>query len=137
MARLRRGRAFLDTLYRPRDVLRIPTDDETIVCRCEEVRAGQIRSATTLGVPGPNQLKTFLRCGMGPCQGRLCALTVTEMMAAERQADPQVIGFYRLRPPVKPVRLGELAAMPAVQDLSSAVTGSPLGKAGPAAGNPQ
>lgn len=127
LARFRHGRTFLDILYRPRDGFRIPTDDETIVCRCEEVRAGQIRSAIALGVPGPNQLKTFLRCGMGPCQGRLCSSTVTEMMASARKADPQEVGFYRLRPPVKPVRLGELAALPATPEAMLAVTGSPLG----------
>ena len=127
LARFRRGRPFLDILYRPRDAFRIPTDDETIVCRCEEVRAGQIRSAIALGAPGPNQLKTFLRCGMGPCQGRLCSLTVTEMMAAGRKADPQDIGFYRLRPPVKPLSLGELASLPATPEALMAVTGSPLG----------
>ena len=30
-------------------------------------------------------MKAFLRCGMGPCQGRLCGLTVTELIA-ERAA---------------------------------------------------
>ena len=39
--------------------------------------------AAALGCPGPNQMKSFLRCGMGPCQGRLCGLTVTELIAAE------------------------------------------------------
>ena len=37
---------------------------------CEEVTAGQIRETVALGVVGPNQMKSFLRCGMGPCQGR-------------------------------------------------------------------
>jgi NADPH-dependent 2,4-dienoyl-CoA reductase/sulfur reductase-like enzyme len=136
LARFRHGRAFLDILYRPRDRFRIPTDDETIVCRCEEVRAGQVRSVIALGVPGPNQLKSFLRCGMGPCQGRLCSTTVTEMMAAERKAKPQDIGFYRQRPPVKPVRLGELASLPATAEAMMAVTGSPTGAAKPPASAP-
>ena len=124
LAHAQRGRLFLDTLYRPRDGFRIPTDDQTLVCRCEEVRAGQVRAAIALGVPGPNQLKTFLRCGMGPCQGRLCSLTITEMMAAQRQADPQAIGSFRLRAPVKPLRLGELASIPATPEALLAVTGS-------------
>lgn len=125
LARLQQGRAFLDVLYRPMDTFRIPAEEDTVVCRCEEVRAGQIRSATALGVPGPNQLKTFLRCGMGPCQGRLCSLTVSEMMADERRANPDVIGFYRLRPPVKPISLGELASLPATPELSAAIMNSP------------
>jgi hypothetical protein len=49
------------------------------------------------------------------------------MMAAGRKADPQDIGFYRLRPPVKPLSLGELASLPATPEALMAVTGSPLG----------
>ena len=106
-----RGRAFLDALYRPAKQFRQPTGD-TIVCRCEEVTARQITDTVSLGCPGPNQMKSFLRCGMGPCQGRLCGLTVTELIADARGVDPQEIGYYRLRPPVKQVTIGELAAMP-------------------------
>jgi hypothetical protein len=49
---------------------------------------------------------------MGPCQGRLCGLTVTELIAAERKATPDEVGYYRLRPPVKPITLAELASLP-------------------------
>ncbi|GAB1584429.1 FAD-dependent oxidoreductase [Phyllobacterium phragmitis] len=118
-----RGRAFLDTLYLPAAQFRAPPDPETIVCRCEEVRAGTLREVIALGPPGPNQLKTFLRCGMGPCQGRMCASTITEVMAAERDVSPAEIGTYRLRAPVKPLRLAELAALPQTKDAILAVTG--------------
>lgn len=99
-------RPFLDALYRPK--LRVPADD-VIVCRCEEVTAGQIRSHVALGCTGPNQAKSFGRCGMGPCQGRLCGLTVTEVIAEARGVSPAEVGYYRIRPPIKPITLGELA----------------------------
>jgi NADPH-dependent 2,4-dienoyl-CoA reductase/sulfur reductase-like enzyme len=105
------GRAFLDELYRPVAALRQPEGD-TIVCRCEEVTAQQIRETARMGCEGPNQMKAFLRCGMGPCQGRLCGLTVTELIAEERGTTPEQVGYYRLRPPVKPITLGELASLP-------------------------
>ncbi|CBS89778.1 NAD(P)/FAD-dependent oxidoreductase [Azospirillum lipoferum] len=105
------GRAFLDTLYTPAETFRVPADD-TIVCRCEEITAGAVREAVRLGCSGPNQAKSFLRCGMGPCQGRLCGPTVTEVIAAERGVSPAEVGYYRLRPPVKPITLAELAALP-------------------------
>jgi NADPH-dependent 2,4-dienoyl-CoA reductase/sulfur reductase-like enzyme len=105
------GRAFLDELYRPVESLRRPEGD-TIVCRCEEVTAEQIRDMARIGCEGPNQMKAFLRCGMGPCQGRLCGLTVTELIADERGTTPDEVGYYRLRPPVKPISLGELASLP-------------------------
>jgi NADPH-dependent 2,4-dienoyl-CoA reductase/sulfur reductase-like enzyme len=111
LARAERGRAFLDTLYRPRREHRIPTGG-TLVCRCEEVTAQQIVDTVALGCTGPNQLKSFLRCGMGPCQGRLCGLTVTELIAEARGVAPEAVGYYRLRPPVKPITLAELAALP-------------------------
>lgn len=100
-------RSFLDTLYRPKDENRIPTDNDVLVCRCEEVSAGKIRDYVSLGCIGPNQTKAFGRCGMGPCQGRLCGLTVTEIIARERGVEPTDVGYYRIRPPVKPVMLGD------------------------------
>ncbi|WP_372395701.1 NAD(P)/FAD-dependent oxidoreductase [Azospirillum sp. HJ39] len=105
------GRKFLDVLYSPAQAFRAPSDD-TIVCRCEEITAGAVREAVRLGCSGPNQAKSFLRCGMGPCQGRLCGPTVTEVIAAERGVSPAEVGYYRLRPPVKPITLAELAALP-------------------------
>lgn len=103
------GRAFLDLFYQPSAA--IPSD-ATKACRCEEITVAQIRNATAMGAVGPNQVKSFLRCGMGPCQGRLCGNTVTQVMAAERGVDPSDVGYYRLRSPVKPLTLAELASMP-------------------------
>jgi NADPH-dependent 2,4-dienoyl-CoA reductase/sulfur reductase-like enzyme len=123
--RLGRGRTFLDLLYQPRASFLVPGDDATLVCRCEEVRAGQVRAAIALGAPGVNQLKIFLRCGMGPCQGRLCAPTVTEMVAAQGGMSPQEAGTFRPRSPVKPIPLAELAALPATPEALVAVTGEP------------
>jgi NADPH-dependent 2,4-dienoyl-CoA reductase/sulfur reductase-like enzyme len=114
------GRAFLDWLNRPADALRQPEGD-TIVCRCEEVTARQVRDTADMGCEGPNQMKAFLRCGMGPCQGRLCGLTVTELIAAQRGTTPADVGYYRLRPPVKPITLSELASLPIAEAERKAV----------------
>jgi len=111
LARFTRGRAFLDAYYQPAAQFRRPARD-TLVCRCEEVTAGQIVDTVALGCTGPNQMKAFLRCGMGPCQGRLCGLTVSELISQARGVAPQEVGYYRLRPPVKPITLGELASLP-------------------------
>jgi hypothetical protein len=61
--------------------------------------------------PGPNQLKSFVRAGMGPCQGRLCGLTVVELIAQTRGVPVSEVGYYRIRPPIKPVTIGDLAAL--------------------------
>lgn len=120
LARAIRGREFFDTLYQAPDQFRMPTGD-TIVCRCEEITASQVRETVRLGCPGPNQMKSFLRCGMGPCQGRFCSVTVTEMIAQERGVSPEEVGHYRLRFPTKPLTLGELAALPQTDDSRRAV----------------
>ena len=123
LAQAERGRTFLDVLFRPAPRFRIPSGD-TIVCRCEEVTAKEILDAVAIGATGPNQLKAYRRTGMGPCQGRLCGLTVTELMAQARGKTPQQIGYYRLRAPVKPITLAELASMPRTEaDVSAVVRG--------------
>ncbi len=106
-----RIRCFLETLYRPRPAFRVPDQDDVVVCRCEEVTMGDIRQAVAQGCPGPNQLKAFTRCGMGPCQGRQCGPIVSEAMAAMTDTTVDRMGYYRLRSPVKPLTLGELAAL--------------------------
>lgn len=102
-------RPFLDAAYLPRRENRIP-QDSTIVCRCEEVTAGQIRDFVRQGCMGPNQAKSFSRCGMGPCQGRMCGLTVTEVIADQLNIKQDAVGYYRIRAPLKPVTLAELAS---------------------------
>ncbi len=109
LAKEHRIRPFLDTLFSPHKEFRIPPDDATIVCRCEEVTAGEVRAAVSQGCLGPNQLKSFTRCGMGPCQGRLCGLTISEIIAQSRNVPVTDVGAWRLRPPVKPLVLGDLA----------------------------
>lgn len=120
LARAVRGRDFFDALYQPPASFRRPTG-ATIVCRCEEVTAAEVRETVKLGVQGPNQMKSFLRCGMGPCQGRFCGLTVAELIAEERGVPVQEVGYYRLRFPTKPLTLGELASLPQTDDGRKAV----------------
>lgn len=111
--RLRRARRlalrpFLDALYPP---LHTRLDDEVIVCRCEEVSAGDLRAAAALGCLGLNQIKAFSRCGMGPCQGRMCLPTAARLLAEARGVSADRIEPVRPRAPIRPVTLGELAAL--------------------------
>ncbi|MDP2243388.1 NAD(P)/FAD-dependent oxidoreductase [Pseudomonas sp.] len=103
-------RPFLDVLYQPAPEFLLPVD-ETIICRCEEVTAGDIRRFVGLGCSGPNQAKAFSRAGMGPCQGRMCGLTVAQIIAAERNVAIDQVGYYNIRAPIKPLSLGELASL--------------------------
>jgi NADPH-dependent 2,4-dienoyl-CoA reductase/sulfur reductase-like enzyme len=101
-------RPLLDALYPP---LVSRPDDATLVCRCEEVTAGQVRAAAAAGCQGMNQLKAYTRCGMGPCQGRLCGPVAIEVLAAARNVPVSRIEPLRTRFPTKPVTVGELASL--------------------------
>lgn len=108
-------RPFLDAIYPPAPEILAPADD-VLVCRCEEVTAGDIREFARLGCLGPNQAKAFGRSGMGPCQGRYCGLTVTEILARENRQSHENTGSYRIRSPLKPVSLAELASLTQTTD---------------------
>ena len=103
-------RPFLDALYRPRPQLAQPADD-TIVCRCEHVTAGAIRAAVRGAAGEPNQVKAATRCGMGPCMGRLCGLTVAHLIAGTSGRSVAETGLYRVRPPLRPITLAQLASL--------------------------
>ena len=77
LARHRRFRNFLDFAFEPGAAALRPSDPAVTVCRCEEVTVAEIERVIAHGCPGPNQAKAFTRCGMGPCQGRMCATVVS------------------------------------------------------------
>ncbi|WP_414938771.1 NAD(P)/FAD-dependent oxidoreductase [Amycolatopsis sp. cmx-11-51] len=75
--------------------------DDTIVCRCEETTYGELtRAAGDPACPGSHALKLGTRAGLGPCQGRMCGPTVSELRGGTERHH---------RPIAQPIRLGELA----------------------------
>ena len=104
------ARRLLETLFRlPVDWLDLQPED-TLICRCESVSRGEVEHAIAQGAAGPNQLKAFTRCGMGPCQGRQCGESVARLLARRTSQPLDTIGYYHIRPPVHSVTLGELAS---------------------------
>jgi NADPH-dependent 2,4-dienoyl-CoA reductase/sulfur reductase-like enzyme len=79
-------------------------DDETLVCRCENVTAGQIRGSFTQGARDLRGMKLRTRMGMGICQGRYCAANAAAILAQEAGCSPEKMGTMSIRPPVIPVR---------------------------------
>ena len=78
--------------------------DETILCRCESVTAGEFRrSARALGADEINRAKAFSRCGMGRCQGRVCGPAAAVVLAAALNLPPERAGRLRGQSPVKPI----------------------------------
>lgn len=104
-------RPFLDAMFRPpRTMLTHPANEE-ILCRCEEVTAGDIRRALDEGHRSPNEVKFYTRCGMGPCQGHQCSSSVSQLIAYETGVDPAKLAPYRIRTPLKPITLGQISAL--------------------------
>lgn len=102
-------RPFIDHVFPPSPQALVPPDDETVVCRCEELTAGQIREAVALGARDPAQVKGQTRTGMGPCQGRMCETTMAEIIAAASATPVDQVGSLRVRPPLKPLTIDQLA----------------------------
>ena len=66
-------------------------------------------SAAKCFLSGPNQLKAYSRAGMGKCQGRYCGNTVQLMISKIKNLSMKDVGYYRLRPPIKPLTLEQLS----------------------------
>lgn len=102
-------RDFLNSLYQvPKSVLQVQ-DDETIVCRCEEVKKIDIVKSLKIDSKGLNTIKTFTRCAMGNCQGRFCGLSLLEIVAKETNTKIEKLKYLNIRSPIKPVRIEEIA----------------------------
>ena len=47
-------------------------DDDILICRCEEISKGEIRQAVHDGIRTMEEMRRYLRNGMGLCQGQTC-----------------------------------------------------------------
>jgi thioredoxin reductase len=82
--------------------------DDTLVCRCEEVTAGQLRAAVDgLGADSARAAKLLTRTGMGWCQGRVCGYATACLVAALTGGPPSAP--LPERPVAAPLTLGALA----------------------------
>jgi NAD(P)H-nitrite reductase large subunit len=103
-------RPFVDALYQPRpNLYRLPPD--TLICRCEAVTAGDIHQAIAEGCRDPNEIKAMTRCGMGPCQSRMCGNALAEITADFLKLETRDLNSLSIRPPVRNISLAELAEL--------------------------
>jgi len=103
------------------------------LCQCEEVTAADVLELSPprylhgrrdtpevwrLGsvdperTPHPDVVKRLTRAGMGPCQGRRCREQVAAVIALGTGSALAGIPLATYRPPVRPLRLAQLAALP-------------------------
>ncbi|EJL93255.1 NAD(FAD)-dependent dehydrogenase [Herbaspirillum sp. CF444] len=78
--------------------------DDLVICRCEEITAGQLRrSVQQEGTVEINRLKALTRVGMGRCQGRMCGAAAAEILAHATGVSVAEAGRLRVQAPVKPI----------------------------------
>ena len=109
-AGLKRFRRAMDTIYPIHPGLYSNITDDTLVCRCEGVTAGEIRRAIKEGTTDPNDIKKRTRAGMGYCQGLHCFPTIAMILAREFGAGPETVKRFTPRPPARPIPLHLLMA---------------------------
>ena len=107
-----RLREALDRISRPRPGLFELANDDTVICRCEELTLGDIKRAISKGTSEMNELKRLTRMGMGRCQGRMCGPAVQEIIARQTQTRAADIAYLNQRPPTKLVPIDVLASLP-------------------------
>jgi thioredoxin reductase len=108
--KLNRFRKVLDEMSMPRAGLYELANDDTVVCRCEEITLKEIKDAMADGATHSKDIKRMTRVGMGPCEGRMCGPALIEMMRCQPNAHPDALECLPPRPSIKPIALGVLAA---------------------------
>jgi NADPH-dependent 2,4-dienoyl-CoA reductase/sulfur reductase-like enzyme len=91
----------LSVAFALRDELRSLASSDTIVCRCEDIKLGEVRAHDS-----SRAAKLHSRCGMGACQARTCGPALEFLLGFDRPAP---------RPPLFPARAGDLMASTRVQ----------------------
>ena len=88
------GRLLNRTFALRKELRSLPAGD-TIVCRCEDISFESLRTVSSW-----REAKLHTRCGMGPCQGRICGTAVEFLFGWKAES---------VRPPVFPVRVGSMS----------------------------
>jgi NADPH-dependent 2,4-dienoyl-CoA reductase/sulfur reductase-like enzyme len=91
---LQRFANLLNHTFALREELKNLPRQDTVVCRCEDVSFARLQSQA-----GWRAAKLHTRCGMGPCQGRVCGAAIEFLLGWRPEST---------RPPVFPVKVGSL-----------------------------
>jgi len=85
------------------------SDDDMIICRCEEITKGEIRKAVHDGMFTITEIRRYLRTGMGLCQGQTCGKLVKGIVARELGVSPLELESAMSRAPMRPIEMKVLA----------------------------
>lgn len=80
-------------------------DDDMLICRCEEITKGEIRQAVHDGMWTMAEIRRYLRCTMGLCQGQTCSKLVKGIVARELGVSPAELEPATSRSPMRPTEM--------------------------------
>ncbi len=106
LAGIQRFRHGLETAFPFPEQWAAQAPDALILCRCEEVSAGDVRAVVDEGHWEINRVKAHCRVGMGRCQGRMCGLAAAEIIAERSGREIETVGRLRGQAPIKPLPFG-------------------------------
>jgi NADPH-dependent 2,4-dienoyl-CoA reductase/sulfur reductase-like enzyme len=106
--RIQRYAAVLNRVFSLRPGALDILDNDTIVCRCEQVTVGDVLDGIEKGYRNINEIKRT-RVGMGLCQGRMCESVVAQLMR-QKGIPIEEIGYLNLRSPLSPMPFAVLEA---------------------------
>lgn len=106
-SKMQRFAEQLDRCFRLRPELKYVTKSDTIICRCEDVPLRDLKEHTSW-----RSAKLHTRCGMGPCQGRICG-SATEFLLGWRST--------AVRPPIFPAQLSSLASVQSQNEAQASI----------------
>lgn len=112
LIRERRFQRLYTSLFTPGPGAYELATDDTVLCRCEETAQSELRRAIDLGADTANEVRAIARCGMGNCEGRMCAQIIARFVARETGHSLTHVGLFRPRPPIYPLSIGQLCRRP-------------------------
>ncbi|MDR1319139.1 MAG: (2Fe-2S)-binding protein [Treponema sp.] len=83
-------------------------DEDTIICRCQEISLREILKALADGARTIDGVKKRTRAGMGFCQGKTCQHLVARILSRETGRSMAELLPPTFRAPVRPVRIDVL-----------------------------
>jgi NADPH-dependent 2,4-dienoyl-CoA reductase/sulfur reductase-like enzyme/Fe-S-cluster-containing hydrogenase component 2/bacterioferritin-associated ferredoxin len=91
------------------------TADDTIVCRCERVTAGEIRKLVRAGARDISQIKAITRTSMGSCGAKTCTPLLHRLFREEGVPESEIVDQPN-RPLFMEVPFGAFAGVPAEEE---------------------
>lgn len=83
------------------------TENEMIICRCEEVTYGKLVETAKQYACTSRELKLRTRAGMGYCGGRTCRIAIDSIALSSTDRDVSQITL-KYQPPIRPISFGKL-----------------------------